>query len=298
MDVFEARPASGDVHRLAEGPVWDADRERVLWVDIEAGHVFEGVLRADRVERTGRHDFDGRVAAVVPAQDGRLLVAQAKSLTVLGPGGTRDAVAELIPETKDSRLNDGACDGAGRFLVGSMALDDRAGDEVLCRLEPDGTVTTLDADLTLSNGLGWSPDGAQLYSVDSVPGVVWARGYPVDDGSVGARRQLLRVEDGSPDGLCVDVEGNLWVAVWGEGQVRCYSAGGVPLATVRVAAPHTSSVAFVGPDLDRLLITTATEDLSTEQREAFPDSGRLFLADVGTSGVPTTPWSGRGAVPR
>jgi len=113
---------------------------------------------------------------------------------------------------------------------------------------------------------------------------------------MGRRMEHLRIQDGTPDGLCVDTEGNLWVAVWGAGQVRCFDAGGVHVATVEVPAPHTSSVAFVGPGLDRLLITTAREDLSDTQLVAHPRSGHLFLADVGARGVPTVAWAGRCAL--
>jgi sugar lactone lactonase YvrE len=92
--------------------------------------------------------------------------------------------------------------------------------------------------------------------------------------------------------MCVDQDGNLWIAIWGAGEVRCYSPSGRQQAVVHVAAPHTSSVAFIGEGLDTLLITTAREDLSPAQLVEFPDSGRLFTADVGIRGLPTTPWVG------
>jgi sugar lactone lactonase YvrE len=93
--------------------------------------------------------------------------------------------------------------------------------------------------------------------------------------------------------MCVDAEGNLWVAIWGAGQVRCFSPDGEPLATVEVAAPNTSSVALVGPNLDTLLITTASEQLSADQLAQYPDSGKLFTAEVGARGLPVPYWSGR-----
>lgn len=112
-------------------------------------------------------------------------------------------------------------------------------------------------------------------------------------GAVGSRQVHLRIDEGAPDGLCVDTDGSLWVAVWGAGEVRCFDAAGEQVATVEVAAPHTSSIAFVGPARDRLLITTARTDLSAAQFDAHPLSGRLFLADVGARGVPTAVWAGR-----
>jgi sugar lactone lactonase YvrE len=205
--------------------------------------------------------------------------------------GTRPQLAALIAPDRDSRLNDGGCDPAGRFLVGSMALDDREGEECLWRLGPDGAVTAIDDDLTLSNGLGWSPDGATLYSTDTVPGVVWARPYDAAAGGWGKRAVATRVEDGSPDGLCVDDAGNLWVAIWGAGEVRCLTPTGECLAVVSVPAPHVSSPAFVGPGLDTLLITTAREQLTDDELRTCPLSGHLFTARVDATGLPTPWWS-------
>jgi sugar lactone lactonase YvrE len=289
---FTARPAPDHAFRLAEGPVWDAERGRVLWVDIDAGRVFEGTLRDGQVHTDVRHDFAGTVGAVVSATDGRLLVAGQTSLVMLERDGTRRAARRLLPAGATSRLNDGGCDPAGRFLVGSLSLDHRSprNREVLYRWEFDGSVTELDADLALSNGLAWSPGGTEFYSVDTIPGTVWVRPYEPDSGRVGHREVLLHIDD-SPDGLCVDRDGNLWVAVWGAGQVRCYSPGATQLATVRLAAPHPTSVAFAGPGLATLVITTASVQLSAAQLRQFPDSGRLFAVDVGTGGLPSPSWA-------
>lgn len=297
MKTYKARVASREAYVLGEGPVWDAAGGRVLWVDIQRGLVLEGELRADGVEPVARHALPGTVGAVVPAADGGLLVAAADGLAAIPAGGRVHPGPRLLPGHADSRLNDGACDPAGRFLVGSLALDGREHDERLYRLESDGSVTVLADDVTLSNGLGWAPDGNTLYHVDSVPGVVWSRRYDPATGAVGERRELFRIADGTPDGLCVDVDGNLWIAIWGGGEVRRYTPRGDVLAAVAVPAPHTSSVAFVGPGRDRLLVTTARDGLSQAALAAHPDSGRLFLADVETGGVPTTPWRGDTASP-
>jgi sugar lactone lactonase YvrE len=293
MKGFVAEPVSDTHHELGEGPVWDAQRDRLLWVDIALGQVFEGRFTNGRVVITDCHDFPGTVGAVVPAADGRLLVAADVGLVEIGSDGARRQVGgRLIPTGRNSRLNDGACDPAGRFLVGSLALDDREGEEVLYRLEKGGTVTEVDSDLTLSNGLAWTADGTGFYSIGTTPGVVWHRPYDPETGHLGEREELLRISDASPDGMCLDVDGNLWIAIWGAGQVRCFSPSGTQMATVTVPAPHTSSVAFIGPNLDTLLITTARNELTADQLTTFPDSGRLFTARVGTRGLPTTPWLG------
>jgi sugar lactone lactonase YvrE len=296
--------ASEEAYGLAEGPLWDGARERVLWVDINAGEVLAGSLRDGVIDdATPLVGFDETVGAVVCAQEGRLLVAGARS--VFTPGDP-DGATTLFDASKNSRLNDGACDPAGRFLVGSMALDDREGEECLYRIELDGSVTIVDQDLTLSNGLAWSPDGSVLYNVDTTPGIVYARRYDPESDARGKRTAVLRIahdgespggdsleesagadSSGSPDGLCTDAAGNLWIAIWGAGQVRCYTPGGELVATVEVPAPHVTSVAFIGPELDTLLITSAHEDDSR-------NAGHLFTACVGARGTPTTPWAGVG----
>ena len=168
------------------------------------------------------------------------------------------------------------------------------GHETLVRIERDQTVTVLDDDLTLSNGLAWSADGTLLYSVDSVPGTVWIRSYDAVTGVARPRREWLRVADGIPDGICMDAEGHLWVAIWGAGQVRRYAPGGRLAGIVDVPAPHTSSVAFVGDGLRPAAHHYGDRRSGAEQLAAFPDSGRLFLADVGVTGLPVTAWSGAG----
>ena len=284
---FKAQAAGADAYILGEGPVWDPDRNRLLWVDIVAGVVFAGSLEpeAGTVLVTESWPFTTTVGAVVTAADGTLLVAERETLTRVDTDGTRTSLARVLPEGSRSRLNDGAVDPAGRFVVGSLAQDDRAGEEVLVRLEADRSLTSIDTDLNLSNGLDWTPDGT-LYSIDTVPGVVWARDYT----SLGERRILLEFTDGQPDGMALDRDGNLWIAIWGGGRVECRSPGGDLLAVVETGAPHTTSVAFAGPALDVLVITTATEGLRPEELAEFPDSGRLFTADVGVRGRATPYW--------
>jgi sugar lactone lactonase YvrE len=293
---FCATLASELAYGLAEGPLWDEERERVLWVDINAGQIHSGSLEGGMIMPVGQVAFDETVAAVACSVHGQLLVAGHRDLYRVARDFRREVLARLVPAERNSRLNDGACDPAGRFLVGSLALDAREQEECLYQLSEDGSVAIVDDDLTLSNGLAWSRDGSVLYSVDTTPGIVWARPYEAATGTCGARAEIIRVRDEFPDGLCVDTDGNLWIAIWGAGQVRCYTPVGEHLATVAVPAPHTSSVAFVGPAREALLITTARDELSPAQLEEFPLSGHLFIARVDAVGVPTTPWSGSSGV--
>jgi sugar lactone lactonase YvrE len=284
-----ARPVDAGVCELGEGPVWDAGRERLLWVDIDSGVVHQGVVDGGSITATGAWRFAAEVGAVAVGAAGELLVAEREVLTRVAVDGTRTELARVLAAGSTSRLNDGAVDPAGRFLVGSLDPAQRSGTEVLVRLE-NGGLTTLDDDLILSNGLAWSPAGDRLFSIDTVPGVVWVRDYDPVSGATGERREAFRVGDGAPDGMCADADGNLWIAVWGGGRVECRTPQGLVLATVTVDAPHVSSVAFAGPDLDLLVITTARADLAPAALAAHPDSGRLFTVHVGMTGLPTPYW--------
>jgi sugar lactone lactonase YvrE len=289
---FHALPASEERYGLAEGPVWDGDRKRVLWVDINAGAVHTGSLTSGRVIHDTVLHFPGTVGAVVSSHEGELLVAGARGLHHVSAEGFVSPGRQLLDEHAPSRLNDGGCDPAGRFLVGSLALDGRSNEEVLIRVDHDGLITVLDGDLGMSNGLAFTPEGDRLYSIDTTAGIVWTREYEAITGAVGPRSQFLHLGGDNPDGMCADEHGNLWIAMWGGGQVRCYSPAGEFVAVVEVDAPNTTSVAFVGATLDALLITTASEQLSDEQRACHPDSGRLFIAQVGVSGAPVQHWAG------
>ena len=287
--------ATEATYHLAEGPVWVAARKRLLWVDILGGAVLEGALAGGRIEVTQRLTFDGMVGAVAVAGDGGLLVAAQEHLVLVRPDGTREHGPRIVPAGDGRRLNDGGPDPAGRFVVGTLCLDGASHRETLVRLEPDGTVTELDRDLTLSNGLAWSADGRSMYSVDTLRRTVFLREYDPGTGAVGGRREHLVLDDGFPDGIALDTADHLWVAVWGQGQVRRYAPDGRLVETVPVPAPHSSSVAFAGDDLRTLVITTATSELSDEQRRAFPDSGRLFTTHVDVPGLPVPAWSGSAA---
>lgn len=299
MTVFAARvasPGSRPRHVLAEGPVWNAASGTVLWVDIVRGTVFEGSLEQGShgetsIEVLREWQFDGTVGAVVPGPEGSILVAGQSRLVVVGADGARRDGPVIVRDPLTSRTNDGACDPVGRFLIGTIRLDEAPGHDLLCRVDDDGSVRTLDSDLSISNGLAWSPDGRTLYSTDTLAKTIWARDYDPASGAIGERRPQLRLAD-HPDGICVDSRGHIWAALWGTGEARAYSLQGDLVDVVEVPAPHVSSLCFVGPELDRLVITTASRDLDAAGLERYPDAGRLFVADVGVTGTPTSPWSG------
>ena len=231
---------------------------------------------------------DTTLGAAVHAVGGGFLLAAGGALRHVDAAGRLLREVPLVPDGVDSRLNDGGTDPAGRYVVGSLSLDRRSGQERLWRLEHDGEVTVLDDDLTLSNGLGWSPDGGTFYSVDSVPGTVWGRNYDCESGRVGRRHRLFDIGDGTPDGLTVDADGNLWVAIWSRGECRCYTAAGEVIEVVTVGAPLATSCAFVNADLSTLLVTTAGKEVEGVHQTG--EAGRPFVVDLPVTGQTTVPW--------
>jgi sugar lactone lactonase YvrE len=285
--TLDARVLDPTIFLLGEGPTWDAERGVAHWVDISRGQVFEGTFTSTGIEHRLLYQGEHSVGAAVHAEGGGYLVALASGLARLDEAGETVAEITIIPEGKLSLFNDGACDPTGRYLVGTIASDSRPGGEALYRLEHTGEVTVIDDDLTISNGLGWSPDGGILYSTDSGPGTIWARDYDPESGAIGRRRVFIDV-DGMPDGMVVDGVGNLWLAIWGGAQMRCYSPAGELIEVVRTTASLTTSAAFVGPDLVTLLITSSSR--SVPDAPETPDAGKLFTVEVPTPGRATTAW--------
>lgn len=281
---------------LAEGPMWDPVHGLLLWIDVERGLVLAGDLRADgRITVVEALRVGETVGAVAPAATGDWVVAGAQRLHVRASGGALAAGRRLLPAGSGRRLNDAKPDPAGRLVVGTLPLAEGSSTtEELLLVRPD-RVDRIDGDLTLSNGLAWSLDGGTMYSVDTLRCVINRRPWDPAAGTWGVRTPHVTFNGEYPDGICLDAEDHLWVAMYGLGEVRRYAPDGVLVSTIRVPAPHTTSVAFAGPDRTTLVITTGSRDLDAEGRARHPDGGALFTVTPGVRGKPEALWSGTGA---
>jgi sugar lactone lactonase YvrE len=275
---------------LGEGPRWDARRRRLLWVDIERHevHFFDPATGEDR-----QIVLDDRVGAVAPTESDAVLVALAHRLALVQPDGSLDELVPIPHGRRDMRLNDGACDPAGRFWVGSMTFDHEHAAAVLYRYEHGSLERMLDG-ITLSNGIGWSPDGRLMYYVDSLAYGVDVFDFEPDSGRLGGRRPFVALPRGAgvPDGLAVDDDGCVWLALYGRGLVHRYRPGGGLDGELALPVTNVTACAFGGPDGRTLFVTTATQELPPDELARQPLAGSLFVADVGVSGPPAYPFAG------
>jgi sugar lactone lactonase YvrE len=292
-------PCSAQPGLLSEGPRWDADRDELLWVDIVGSRLHRARVGADgQLDEAAPVQFDRFVGAAAPAAGGGYVLAAGSGFLFADPSGAVYELAQPEAGHDHVRMNDGACDPQGRFWAGTMAYDETPGAGGLYRLEFDGSCTTVLTGLTISNGIGWSPDGGTMYLSDSGTARIDAFDFEAASGDISRRRTIVRsTEPGvAPDGLTVDDAGDLWVAMWGGGAVRRYDPSGSLRATVPVSADHPTSCAFGGPDRTTLFITTARQGLDAPALARQPDAGRVFCVHgLGVSGPPCTTYRGQTA---
>jgi sugar lactone lactonase YvrE len=277
---------------LGEGPIWDAEHAVLMFVDIMRGdvHVFEPVSGAKRIVHVGLP-----VGAVAPTVRGDWIAAAGQGFYRADPSSGRlTELAVAAPGRTDLRMNDGYVDHLGNFWAGTMSLQRQPGQGSLYRLAHDGSLTTMLEPVTTSNGIDWSPDGRLMYYVDTATGRVDVFDFEPEPVRIWNRRPFVDFsgQPGRPDGLVVDAEGGVWVALWRGGAVRRYSADGK--LDVELAVPTTlvTKCAFGGPRLTDLYITTARIDLTAEERQAQPHAGGLFRARPGVSGQPARRFAG------
>jgi sugar lactone lactonase YvrE len=268
-----------------EGPVWSERWGGLRWVDMLAGDVLS--LAPDgTIDR--RHV--GNVAAVLrPRRQGGAVIGVERGFALEEADGTLTHLGELWSDT-NVRMNEGGCDPDGRFYCGSMAYEERPGAGALYRLDPDDSVHVVLENVTISNGLEWSPDGSRAYYNDSPTQRIDVFDYDSESGLSG-RRPFAEVpaEAGAPDGLTVDEEGGVWVALYGGGSVRRYTPEGMLDEVIEVPAKQVTACTFGGSGLDQLFITTSREDLKPSED---PLAGSLFRAAVGVAGLPVREFVG------
>lgn len=265
---------------LGEGPLWSAREGRLLWVDILAPaiHVSDPATGEDRVVPT-----EEMVAALAPRAGGGFVAAARSGLRGFDGASLGPVIAAPIAEGAPLRLNDGRCDAAGRFWVGSLALDSTPDAGALHRLDPDGSARVMQAGLHVPNGLGFSPDGTRLYLADSARRRVDMFDLDPARGSIANRRPFVTLAEGEgvPDGLAVDAEGGVWIALWDGWRVARFAPDGRCDRVIHLPVPRPTSCCFGGDGLGTLYVTSARVRLAAAQLAEAPLSGSVFAVDPG-----------------
>lgn len=275
---------------LGEGPIWDTRIGRLLFVDINGHrvHAFDPATGAHDAVDCGEY-----VSAIALAADGGYLVTLQHDIARFDlHHGVGERVASVESDRDDTRFNDGYVDARGRFWAGTMSLVRQPQQGALYRLESGapGTraaVTRMLHDVGTSNGIDWSLDGRLMYYVDTGTRRIDVFDFDEGAGTIANRRALVAIPeaDGKPDGLIVDEEGFLWVALWQGSAVRRYSTEGRMVQQIDLPVSCPTKCAFGGPRLDTLYITSARTLLTTDaQRAREPHAGSVFAAAPGVRG--------------
>ena len=269
---------------LGEGPFWDSKKSRLLWVDIIGQKIVSQNLDGSNIHA---FEVDGNPGCVMLSDDGKMVVGLDNQISLLDGGGN---LLKVLADTKAGsglRFNDGKCDPSGRFWVGSM---DRKEKNKLGSLYSWNSVEGLvnrEQGVTVSNGMGWSPDNSLFYYIDSPTREVSVYDFDLSTGSINNKRRFISFseEDGFPDGMTIDADGRLWVAFWGGSKIMCIDAQSKRVEEViQFPVSKITSCAFGGEQMDQLFVTSAKVQVSEVDE---PMAGKTFVIELGITGIPS-----------
>jgi sugar lactone lactonase YvrE len=283
--TMKAEQITEPVAYHGEGPVWSEKWGGLRWLDMLAGDIL--TLTADGA--VNRRHVGKVVAAVRPRRKGGAVIGIERGFALESSDGTLTCLGELWRD-QAVRMNEGGCDPDGRFYCGSMAYDRAPGAATLYRLNPDWSVNVVLKNVTISNGLEWSPDNLRAYYNDTATYQISVFDYDIEEGLT--RRRVfvdLSEESKRPDGLTVDAEGGVWVALSNGGVVRRYTSAGTLDGIIEVPGKKVTACTFGGPRLDQLFITTSREGVAPGSDLL---AGSLFCAFAGVSGLPVREFAG------
>jgi sugar lactone lactonase YvrE len=290
--MSRAEAIAGNRALVGESPVWDERDGSLLWVDILRGEVHRFRPEADEDRLVARLPVP--VGAVAACRSSGLVVAAGMGFALLDEASGE--LRHLATAGRGDRMNDAKCDPAGRLWGGTLTVERRPAASALYRLEPDGRLTTVLDDVTLSNGLAWSPDGTRMYYTDTVTERVDVFDFDTETGRVSGRRAFADLHDtpGRPDGLAMDADGGLWVAMARGGTVRRYAPSGRLDEVVDMPTPYVTSCAFGGERLEDLYVTTLCAGLGEAELVQYPAAGAVLrVPNIGVAGLPAARYAGQ-----
>lgn len=274
---------------LGEGPLWDAEQERLYWIDSFDGRVFRSTVDGREVRAW---DVPQKIGSMALRKDGQgAIVSLQRGFHALDfRSGEVTPIHDPEPDQPSNRLNDGKVDKRGRFVAGSMDTQEEGANGALYSLSTDFKVTKLDTGIVCSNGPCWSPDGRTFYFQDTWSGEIWAYDYDLETGAATNRRVFAKVDTskgGAADGSTVDAEGFLWNALVYDGRLVRYAPDGSVDRIIDMPVKKVTSVMFGGQNLDILFVTS----MAKPPLPRFPGDGVLrgslfAIHDLGIRGLP------------
>lgn len=272
---------------LGEGPVWDARTQTLHWIDILNKRVYANTDVLIELDET--------IGCLAPRRRGGFLLTQRISFWMLDTDPSKlTLLSTLTGDPPNNRFNDGKCDPRGRFLAGTMDMGEKDPNGSLYSFDGRST-TKLLGNITISNGLTWSPDYQTFYHIDTPTHEVTAFDYDLETGAIANPRLAVRIPDefGWPDGMTSDMQGNLWVAMWGGAQVTKWDPNtGQLLERFPVPAKNVSSCVFGGRDMNELYITSARKGLDEDTLKRYPLTGGVFRMETKVEGMPVFEFAG------
>ena len=272
---------------LGEGPAWDARTQTLYWIDVLEKRIYAGSKLFLQLD-----DFVGCLA---PRKDGGLVIAQRFGFWTFEPETNKLlTLASPKGEPSNNRFNDGKCDVRGRFVAGTMDHNEQEASGSLYSLSTEGRLKKLLKEVRISNGLAWSPDDKTMYFIDTPTREVKAFDYDLETGQIANPRVLIRFSEtfGWPDGMTSDMNGNLWIAMWGGARVTQWNAKGILMEQFAVPALNVTSCIFGGPEMNELFITSARVGMDAAALKKYPQAGGVFQLITNVTGMPTYEFGG------
>jgi sugar lactone lactonase YvrE len=279
MDI---RAISEVVSDLGEGPIWTPETNSVTWTDITKNTFHTADIDTGKTMSFG---VPSMVGAIAHSKDGGYIAATQKGFARIGVDGKYSPLHSFLPD--DMRMNDGKVDPSGRFWAGSMALSFEKGRGSLYILERDNSYRSILDDITLSNGMGWSPDAQYFYYIDSVPGVLKRFDYDLHTGQISNPKDLITFDSSSgiPDGMSMSSDGKIVIALWDGRRIEIYEPSGEKVSEITLGVSRPTSCTFAGPNRDILIVSTASQGID---RADEPLAGKILaVTGTGLSGLPT-----------
>jgi len=267
---------------LGEGPIWSADTNSVTWTDITQNTFHTADIDTGKTMSFG---VPSMVGAIAHSKDGGYIAATQKGFARIGVDGKYSPLHSFLPD--DMRMNDGKVDPSGRFWAGSLALSFEKGRGSLYVLEKDNSYRSILDDITLSNGMGWSPDAQYFYYIDSVPGVLKRFDYDLHTGQISNPKDLITFDSSSgiPDGMSMSSDGKIVIALWDGRRIEIYEPSGEKVSEITLGVSRPTSCTFAGPNRDILIVSTASQGID---RADEPLAGKILaVTGTGLSGLPT-----------